>query len=43
MSVENIVQGEGLTPSFNSCSLKIEVSLGARYSGWSGLYTAFGL
>jgi hypothetical protein len=43
MSVENIVLGEGLNPSFNSCSWKIEVSLGARYSGWSGLYTAFGL
>ena len=43
MSVENIALGEGLTPSFNPCSSKIEVSPGARYSGWSGLYTAFGL
>ena len=43
VSVENIALGEGLNPSFNPCSLKIEVSLGARYSGWSGLYTAFGL
>jgi hypothetical protein len=43
MSIETIVLGEGLNPSFNSCSLKIEVSLGARYSGWSWLYTSFGL
>jgi hypothetical protein len=43
MSIETIVLGEGLNPSFNSCSLKIEVSLGARYSGWSWLYTSLGL